>query len=143
MFIGEFHHNLDNKGRLAIPAKFRKDLDDGAVITKGIEKCLVIFTKKGWESFAEKIKNLPITKSDARAFNRSFFSGAAEVEVDIQGRILIPENLRNFSSLNKKSVVVGLYDRIEIWEEGVWNEYKVKTEKNAVEIAEQLGDLGI
>lgn len=141
MFIGEFIHNLDNKGRLAIPAKFRKDLDDGAIITKGIEKCLVVYTKKGWETFAEKIKNLPTAKSDARAFNRSFFSGAAEVEIDIQGRILIPENLRSFSSLNKKSVVVGLYDRIEIWDEGIWNDYKIKTEKNAVEIAEQLGDI--
>jgi len=140
MFIGEFHHNLDIKGRLAIPAKFRKDLDDGAIITKGIEKCLVIFTKKGWDSFAEKIKNLPTAKSDARAFNRSFFSGAAEVEVDVQGRILIPDGLRQFSGLNKKAVVVGLYDRIEIWDETIWNDYRVKTEKNAVEIAEQLGD---
>jgi len=131
---------LDIKGRLAIPAKFRKDLDDGAIITKGIEKCLVIFTKKGWDSFAEKIKNLPTAKSDARAFNRSFFSGAAEVEVDVQGRILIPDGLRQFSGLNKKAVVVGLYDRIEIWDEMIWNDYRVKTEKNAVEIAEQLGD---
>ena len=131
---------MDIKGRLAIPAKFRKDLDDGAIITKGIEKCLVIFTKKGWDSFAEKIKNLPTAKSDARAFNRSFFSGAAEVEVDVQGRILIPDGLRQFSGLNKKAVVVGLYDRIEIWDEMIWNDYRVKTEKNAVEIAEQLGD---
>lgn len=143
MFIGEFKHNLDIKGRLAIPAKFRKSLSDGAIINKGIEKCLSIYTRGGWESFAEKIKNLPTAKSDARAFNRSFFSQAAEVELDNQGRILIPDNLRKSTSLDKRVVVIGLYDRIEIWDEETWKEYRSKTEKNAVEIAEQLTDLGI
>ena len=143
MFIGEFKHNLDIKGRLAIPAKFRKDLEEGAIINKGIEKCLSIYTRKSWESFAEKIKNLPTAKSDARAFNRSFFSQAAEVELDNQGRILIPENLRQPAALNKKAIVIGLYDKIEIWDEETWKEYRGKTEKNAVEIAEQLSDLGI
>jgi len=143
MFIGEFKHNLDIKGRLAIPSKFRKELEEGAIINKGIEKCLSIYTRKSWESFAEKIKNLPTAKSDARAFNRSFFSQAAEVELDNQGRILIPENLRQTSSLNKKAIVIGLYDKIEIWDEETWKEYRGRTEKNAVEIAEQLSDMGI
>ena len=143
MFIGEYKHNLDAKGRLAIPAKFRFQLKNGAVVTRGLDNCLFLYPKKAWEDIAKKLANLPISQSKARAFSRLMLAGAMEVDVDNQGRITLPEYLRKFSYLKKKAIVAGLYDRMEIWDEDKWNEYKSGAEKESGEIAEALGELGV
>lgn len=143
MFIGEFRHNLDNKGRLAIPAKFRKDLVSEAVVTKGLDDCLFLYPKKDWEVLAQKLTTLPISQANSRAFSRLMLSGAVEADLDVQGRILIPDYLRQYANLGKRVVITGLYNRVEIWDEKTWLDYKAKTEKNSSEIAEKLGELGI
>ena len=143
MFLGEYKHNLDSKGRMAIPAKFRLKIEGGAIITRGLDKCLFLFPKKEWEVLAQKIINLPLAQSDSRAFSRLMLSGASDVEFDSQGRILVPDNLRSYAGITKKEAVIGLYERIEIWDEGTWTKYKNKTESASDEIAEKLGQLGI
>lgn len=143
MLLGEYKHNLDQKGRVAIPAKFRERLKSGAIITRGLDKCLFAFETKEWETLSKKITALPIAQADSRAFTRLMFSGAADVEFDSQGRILIPENLRNYADLKKEVVISGLYNRIEIWDKDEWEKYKTKTESASDEIAEKLGQLGI
>lgn len=143
MFIGEYNHNLDNKGRLAIPAKFRNILKKGAVVTKGLDNCLFLYSKEQFEKIAEKFASLPIGQSKARAFARHMLAGAMDVEFDNQGRITLPEYLRKFSSLKKKIIVAGLYNHLEIWDETAWEKYKTKAEKNSNDIAEALGELGV
>jgi len=143
MFIGEYKHSLDEKGRMAIPAKFRVLLKEGAVATKGLDNCLIVYPKKQWAALAEKLSNLPIGQSKSRAFARLMLSGAAEVDFDSQGRINLPEYLRHFAGLKKKVIVAGLYNRLEIWDEDNWGKYKTGTEKNSAEIAENLGNLDI
>ena len=143
MFIGEYQHNLDSKGRLAVPAKFRMKLGSGAIITRGLDRCLFVFTAKEWEALAQKLNALPISQSNARAFVRLMMAGAADVEIDSQGRVLIPDYLRTYAGLNKSAVVAGLYSRIEIWDGDAWKEYKAKTESASDEIAEKMGELGI
>lgn len=142
-FIGEYHYNIDQKGRLAIPAKFRKELSSGAVLTRGLDNCLFLFSQGEWEELLKKITSLPLSQANSRAFSRLMLAGAAEVELDSQGRILIPQYLRKFANLNKKIVITGLFNRLEIWDEETWNRYKEKTEKESVDIAEKLADLGI
>ena len=141
MFIGEYKHNLDTKGRLAIPAKFRASLKAGAVVTKGLDNCLFLYSKKEWEVLAKKLASLPISKTNTRAFARLMLAGAMDVDFDNQGRIMLPEYLRKFARLKKKVVVAGLYDRLEIWDEVVWKKYKMGTEKKSSAIAEALGEL--
>lgn len=143
MFIGEYYHSLDNKGRVALPSKFRKELKTGAVVTRGLDNCLFLYPKNAWQTLADKISKLPISKANTRAFSRLMLSGAMEVEIDSQGRIILPEYLRKYAYLNKKLVVAGLYDRLEIWDEDTWNKYKTQTEKGSKEIAEALGELEI
>ncbi len=143
MFLGEFKHNIDPKGRVAIPAKFRTRLGAGAIITRGLDKCLFLFPKNEWDSLVKKLVNLPLAKSDSRAFVRLMLSGAGDVEFDSQGRILIPESLRKYSGLDKGAIITGLYNRIEIWDEIEWEKYKNKTESASDEIAEKLEGLGI
>ena len=143
MFIGEYYHSLDNKGRVALPSKFRKELKTGAVVTRGLDNCLFLYSKNAWQTLADKISKLPISKANTRAFSRLMLSGAMEVEIDSQGRIILPEYLRKYAFLNKKLVIAGLYDRLEIWDEDTWNKYKNRTEKGSKEIAEALGELGI
>lgn len=143
MFIGEYKHNLDSKGRLAIPAKFRALLKEGAVVTRGLDNCLFLYSKKQWNILAAKIANQPIGQAKARAFSRLMLAGAMEVEFDNQGRITLPEYLRKFAGLKKKSIIAGLYDRLEIWEETTWNKYKSGVEKKSNDIAEALGELGV
>jgi len=142
-FIGEYHYNIDQKGRLAIPAKFRKELATGAVLTRGLDNCLFLFAQNEWQELLKKITSLPLSQANSRAFSRLMLAGAAEVEIDSQGRILIPTYLRNFAHLNKKVVITGLFNRLEVWDEDLWNQYKEKTEKESVDIAEKLADLGI
>ena|SRR3989344_7674505 len=143
MFLGEYLHNLDQKGRAAIPAKFREKISGGAIITRGLDHCLFVLPQKEWEALAQKIIAMPLSKSDSRAFARLMLSGASDVEFDSQGRILIPEPLRRYASLTKKIVVTGIYNRIEIWDEGEWEKYKKRTESASDEIAEKLSELGI
>lgn len=143
MFIGEYNHNLDDKGRLAIPAKFRAILKDGAVVTKGLDNCLFLYTKEQWEKMAEKFAALPISQANARAFARHMLAGAMDVDFDNQGRITLPEYLRQFATLKKKVIIAGLYNHLEIWEEEAWKRYKSEAERNSNQIAEDLGALGI
>jgi MraZ protein len=143
MFIGEYSHSIDQKGRMAVPAKFREKLGIGAIITRGLDRCLFIFGAAEWEALAQKINALPLSQSNSRAFARLMMAGAADVAFDAQGRALIPEHLRTYAGLSKETVVTGVYNRIEVWDEKVWGEYKIKTEKSSDEIAEKLGELGI
>ena len=143
MLLGEFKHNLDTKGRMAIPAKFRDKLEAGAIITRGIDNCLFVFANNEWEVLAKKLVALPLAQANSRAFARLMLAGATDVELDNQGRILIPDYLRKYAGLSKSVVVAGLYNRIEIWDEAAWTTYKVKTESSSEAIAEQLGELGI
>jgi len=143
MFIGEFTHNLDDKGRLAIPVKFRRDLTKGAVVTRGLDNCLFLYTKNEWEKLAEKLATLPISQANSRAFARLMLAGAMDVDVDKQGRIVLPEYLRQFAGLSKNVIVAGLYSRVEIWDESKWQAYKKQTETNSNEIAEKMAELGV
>lgn len=143
MLLGEHKHNLDTKGRMAIPAKFREELKSGAIITRGLDNCLFIFTSKEWEALAQKLVALPLAQANSRAFVRLMLSGATDVEVDGQGRVLIPDYLRRYASLTKQVIVAGLYNRIEVWDVEKWEKYKAKTESSSEEIAEKLGELGI
>jgi MraZ protein len=141
MFIGEYQHNLDVKGRLALPAKFRSILAKGAVVTKGLDNCLFVYSKEEWKKLAEKLASLPISKANHRAFARLMLAGAMDVDPDGQGRVLLPDYLRQYASLKKKVIIAGLYNRLEIWDETNWEKYKQGTEKASEEIAEKLGEL--
>ncbi len=143
MFIGEYTHSLDVKGRVALPVKFRQKISDGAIITRGLDHSLFVFNKNDWEILAQKILALPMTNANSRAFARLMLSGAAEAEFDAQGRILIPEPLRQYAGLKKQAVFAGVYNRIEIWDAASWQSYKSKTEASSDDIAEKLGELGI
>lgn len=143
MFIGEYQHSIDEKGRLAIPVKFRKKLSGGAVVTRGLDNCLFVFSAGEWKKLAEKIAALPMTQADSRAFARLMLAGAVDVETDRQGRVIIPEYLRQYAGLKKDAVVAGLYNKMEIWDKAAWEKYKAKTEKKAEDIAERMSDLGI
>ncbi len=143
MFIGEYSHNLDDKGRMAIPVKFRRDLAKGAVVTRGLDNCLFLYTKTEWAKLAEKLAALPISQSNSRAFARLMLAGAMDVEVDKQGRVVLPEYLRKFASIKKSLVVAGLYNRLEIWDEELWNKYKNQTEAESGAIAEKMAELGV
>ncbi len=143
MFIGEFRHSIDQKGRIAIPAKFRAKLSGGAIITRGLDHCLFVFTNKDWEILAQKLVALPLAQANSRAFVRLMLSGASDVELDTQGRILVPDYLRKYAGLSKEAVVAGLYNRMEVWDVKAWNDYKAKTESQSEEIAEKLSELGI
>ena len=143
MFIGEHQHSLDEKGRLIIPSKFRDDLGLEFVMTKGLDSCLFVYPKNEWQVIEEKLKALPLTNKDARAFVRFFFSGASECTLDKQGRVLIPPNLREHSKLDKDAVVIGVSTRIEIWSKEEWNNYTEDDNLSYDAIAEKMAELGI
>lgn len=143
MLIGEYKHNIDAKKRLSIPSKFRKELGEGAVITRGLDKCLFVFPREYWNQLAGKLGNTPLARQDSRSFSRLLLSGAMEVDFDALGRILIPDYLKNYADLKKVAVVAGLYTRLEIWDEKGWETYRANLEKNSDSIAEKLGELGI
>lgn len=143
MFIGEYQHTVDAKGRMAIPAKFRTKLKKGAVVTKGLDHCLVVYPEKDWMELATKLSQLPITQSNTRAFSRLMLAGAMDVDLDKQGRMVVPEYLRDYATVGKKVVVVGLFNRLEIWSKESWDKYRSKTEAAGNEIAEQLAELGV
>lgn len=143
MFIGEFIHSVDQKGRLAIPFRLRKALGKGAVITRGLDNCLTIYTNAEWQNIADKLAKLPMTNPQARAFFRFMFSGAVEAGFDRQGRILVPEYLRKYAALKSQAVVAGLYNKIEVWAPAAWEKMKVKTEEGKDKISQTVEELGI
>ena len=138
MFIGEYSLTVDEKGRLSIPVKFRVSLSRGAVVTRGLDSALFLYTTKEWENLAVKLANLPISRANTRAFSRLMLAGAMDVEMDKAGRIILPDYLREFAVIRKKVVVAGLYNRLEIWDEDKWKKYKTTTEKTSGDIAEAL-----
>ena len=143
MFIGEYQHTIDEKGRLAVPAKFRNELAKGAVVTRGLDNCLFLYPQKDWEELAQKLAKLPISQANTRAFARMMLAGAMDCEIDRQGRIILPDYLRKFGTIKKKVVIAGLYNRLEIWDVEAWEKYKASIEKRGGDIAEALGDLGV
>lgn len=143
MFIGEYRHSIDDKGRMAIPAKFRSIFNEGAVVTRGLDNCLFVYSQSEWAKLAEKLVNLPISQKNTRAFARLMLAGAMDVQLDAQGRVVLPQYLREYAKLRKITVIAGLYNRLEVWDEEEWKNYKRDTEKNSTDIAEQLGELGV
>ncbi len=142
MLIGEYKHIIDVKKRLSIPIKFRKEIGDKAVLTRGLDNSLFLFPMKEWEQLAEKLGKMPFGQQDSRGIVRLLLSGASEVEFDQLGRILVPDSLRDYASLKKTVVITGLFNRLEIWDEERWRAYKGNLEKNSDRIAEKLGELG-
>ncbi len=143
MFFGEVKHNIDAKGRLVLPAKFRDGIQDGYVMTKGLDQCIFLFPMDEWRRMEEKLKSLPITHKNARAFVRYFFSGACDGELDKQGRVRIPQNLMDYARLNATTVIIGVGTRMEIWSEDLWDAYTEDDALSYDQIAQQLSDLGI
>lgn len=143
MLLGEYRHNVDVKGRVSVPSKFRNDLGQTFVITKGLDNCLFMYSKQEWETFELKLKELPLTNQDARSFVRFFFAGAAECEVDKQGRINIPQNLREYANIQKDVVIVGVATRAEIWDSEKWNKYTSSDSLDGTKLASQMSQLGI
>lgn len=142
MFIGEYQHGVDAKNRIIIPAKFRGELGNSFILTKGLDGCLYAYPTKEWNKLEEKLKSLPLTSKDARAFIRFFFSGASEIELDKQGRGLIPQNLIEYASIKKDIVSIGVLSRVEIWSMEKWQEYN-ESDVDFDSIAEKMTDLGI
>ncbi len=143
MFIGEYEHTLDEKKRVMLPKAFRLSLGKKMVITRGLDNCLFIYSSEAWEKVAEKLGTLSFAQADTRGFNRFILSGAAEVEADGAGRILIPDHQKLFAGLKKDVVFAGVSDRVEVWDAEVWKSYKQRIEKNADALAEKLGEIGV
>jgi MraZ protein len=143
MLIGEYRHTLDSKRRIALPAKFRRTLGRKIVITRGLDSCLFVFSTTQWRSIVEKLNRLSMGQADSRAFGRYLFAGASEVEVDALGRILVPSELATHAQLSSKTVLIGVNDRCEIWDETTWDTYRASVEKEADHVAEKLGDIGV
>lgn len=143
MLLGEYNHNIDDKGRVSVPAKFREDLGISFVVTKGLDNCLFAYSKEEWTKFEEKLKSLPLTNPNARNFIRFFFSGATECEIDKQGRINIPQSLREYAELGREVAIIGVSTRVEIWNREKWNNYTSPENMDVDEIAKQMSDLGI
>ncbi|ABW18914.1 division/cell wall cluster transcriptional repressor MraZ [Alkaliphilus oremlandii] len=143
MFIGEYNHAVDTKGRVSIPAKFREELGEHFILTKGLDNCLFIYSSDEWGILENKLKQLPMTNKDARAFVRFFFSGASECELDSQGRIRIPANLREHALLEKEAIIIGVGTRVEIWSNVEWEKYNSDDNLSYDEIANKMAELGI
>ncbi|WP_310261707.1 division/cell wall cluster transcriptional repressor MraZ [Fictibacillus barbaricus] len=143
MFMGEYQHSIDEKGRMIIPSKFRDELGSEFVLTRGLDQCVFGYPLNEWKVIEDKLKTLPFTKKDARAFTRFFFSGAAECQLDKQGRVNIASTLRDYAKLEKDCVVIGVSNRIEIWSKSIWEEYFSKSEDSFGEIAESLMDFDL
>ncbi|WP_430882886.1 division/cell wall cluster transcriptional repressor MraZ [Fusibacter sp. JL216-2] len=143
MFIGEYNHSVDTKGRMNVPAKFRDDLGERFYMTKGLDNCLFMFPEAEWRVFEEKLKTLPLTNRNARAFVRLFFAGATECTLDKQGRVNIPQTLRDHGQITKEVIVIGVGTRVELWSESNWTEYNDPDNISYDDIAEQMAELGI
>lgn len=142
MFYGEYEHTIDKKGRIIIPSKFRDFLKEYDIkklfVTRGLDKCLFLFTEDEWKAQESKFKSIPFTKSESRKFNRLYFSGAAQVECDAQGRVLIPKYLKDFAEIKRDIIFIGVSNRVEVWSKEVWNEYYKTSKGSYEEIAERL-----
>ena len=143
MFIGEYEHSVDAKGRVIMPAKLREDIGEKFIVTKGLDGCLFAYSITEWTNFEDKLKKLPLTNKNARDFVRFFLSGAVECEIDKQGRFLIPGNLREYATLEKEIIIIGVGTRIEIWNKEEWKKYSSDENISADEIAENMTMLGI
>ncbi len=143
VFIGEYQHILDPKGRVIMPSKFRDGLGDKFVVTKGLDHCLFVYPQNEWQELERKLRTLPLTSKDARAFTRFFFAGATECELDKQGRILIPANLREYAELTKELVIIGVASRVEIWSKEKWDDYNDDANLDHQSIVEKMAELGI
>lgn len=143
MFIGEYSYTIDEKGRITTPPKYRNQLAEGVVVTRGLDNCLFMYPKNEWEVIAEKLGNMPNTDKNARAYARLMLAGAMDITPDKAGRIVLPQYLRDFASLKKNIVVAGLYNRIEIWNEDSWKKYEADIEKNSSDIADKLSEFGV
>lgn len=143
MFMGEYQHNIDAKGRAIIPAKFREELSQTFILTKGLDNCLVIYTMEEWKIFEEKMRKFPTADQGVRRFFRFLFSGASECEPDLQGRIIIPQNLRKYANINKEIISIGVVNKIEIWSKENWEVYNDEGNFIDNELAEKMAELGI
>ncbi len=142
MFIGEYRHTFDSKNRISLPAKFRKELGPSVVVTRGLDRCLFVYPKAAWKKQAERIAVHSTGGAAGRGLSRLMLAGAVEADVDSAGRILIPDYLRTFATLKEKSVVAGVNDRVEVWDEGAWAAYTQAIERDADQFAESLGAQG-
>jgi MraZ protein len=138
LFLGEFEHSIDDKSRLAVPARFRPALEDGLVMARGVERCLVIYDSDSWRAVSERVRNLNPWQEDARRMQRHFFSGAVPAQPDKLGRVVIPQFLRTYAQLETEVVVVGLADRIEVWSRSEWQRVRTEAERDSAELAEHL-----
>lgn len=143
MFMGEFQHSIDEKGRLIIPAKFREDLGERFVITRGLDSSLFVYPMNQWKILEEKIKELPTSQADTRAFVRLFFSGAVEAEPDKQGRMVLPQHLREHAKIERDVYIIGVSTKIEIWSKQTWEDYTNHARQSYETIAENIIDIGI
>lgn len=143
VFLGEYAHTLDDKGRLIIPARFREELGPRFVVTRGLDRCLFVYASTEWQVLADKLRSLPLTKADSRAFARLLFSGASECDLDKQGRILLPSVLREFAAIERDVIVIGVSNRVEIWAAEEWQKYSDEATESYEAIAEKIVDLGI
>lgn len=143
MLIGEYIHTIDEKNRLSFPVKFRKEMGKSVVVTPGLDRCLFVFTTKEWVTIAEKLANSSMLQADTRSFNRYLLGGATEVSVDAQGRILVPDFLKERAGIEGKVAIVGVHTRVELWDESTWKTYKKDVETNADSLAERLGGIGV
>ncbi|WP_047151547.1 division/cell wall cluster transcriptional repressor MraZ [Aneurinibacillus tyrosinisolvens] len=143
MFMGEYQHTLDEKGRLTVPSKFREELGERFIITRGLDRCLFVYPAEEWNVLTQKLKSLPFTRADARAFTRMFFSGATECVLDKQGRVNIPALLRAHGMIDKECTLIGVSSRIEIWSTAMWEEYVGKSGDSFNEIAEKIVDFDL
>lgn len=143
LFYGEYQHTIDPKGRVIIPAKFREELGEKFILTKGLDDCLFVYSSDEWRNLEAKLKTLPLSSKDARAFIRFFFSGATECELDKQGRALIPQNLRDYAKLEKDIYIIGVSTRVEVWDRNKWENYSRDDNLSADKIAEKMEQLGI
>jgi len=142
MFIGEYQHTTDEKGRLSVPVKFRADLANGCVLTRGLDGCLWLYTETEWQKIAEGVSQLPITQKNARSFSRFVLSGAMDLNLDRAGRVNIPKYLSEYAGIKSKVVVTGMHNRLEIWADEKWQDFKKEMEANSDEVAENLAELG-
>lgn len=143
MFLGEYQHSLDAKARITIPSKFREELGEKFIATKGLDNCIFLYPLQEWHEIEQKLSKLPLTRADVRSFVRFFFSGAAELELDKQGRTVVPANLREYAEIEKDVVIIGVGSRVEVWSTGKWENYNEVASSSFEEIAENLVDLGI
>lgn len=143
MLVGQYRHTIDEKNRMSLPAKFRKELGTKLVITRGLDTCLFIYTELGWKHFVEKMSDTSVGTGDARALNRFFLGGSVEIEVDASGRILVPDFLKDFAKIGNQVVVVGVSNRVELWNADAWDTYNQTVEGQANSLAERLSDIGM